>query len=234
MLNHLRPALVLFALFTLLLGFVYPYAITGVSQALLSKQANGSLIEKDGKVIGSSLIGQNFTSDKYFHGRPSATSGPDPNDSSKSVPTPYNAANSIGSNWGATSKALNDRITAATAALQAENPGTPVPVDLVTASASGLDPHISPAAAAFQIPRVAKARSLAADKVRELVDQSTEGRFMGLFGEPAVNVLQLNLALDAVAPVAAVSEPAAPAAAAETTTPPPAAASSAAAPAAKP
>jgi len=227
MLSQLRPALVLFVLFTLLLGFAYPYAVTGVSQVVFPSQANGSLIEKDGKVIGSSLIGQAFTSDKYFHGRPSATTDTDPKDPTKTVPSPYNAANSIGSNYGPTSKALMDRIKGDTEAAQKENPDTPVPVDLVTASASGLDPHISPAAARFELPRVAKARGMSADKLQELIEQNTEGRFLGLFGEPTVNVLKLNLALDAMAPVAAA--PAATPAAAPVTTaaPPPSPASTA-------
>jgi K+-transporting ATPase ATPase C chain len=199
MFTHTRPALVLFVLFTLLTGLAYPYAITGITRVIFHDQANGSLIEKGGKVIGSSLIGQNFTSDKYFHSRPSATTDTDPNDSTKTVPSPYNAANSIGSNAGPTAKSLIDRVKGDTEKLQAENPNMPVPVDLVTTSGSGLDPHISPAAAAFQIPRVAKARGIAEGKLRALIAQNTQGRFLGLFGEPTVNVLQLNLALDASA-----------------------------------
>ena len=165
---------------------------------IFPKQAQGSLIEKDGKVIGSALIGQEFKEDKYFHGRPSATVAPDPNDSSKTVPAPYNAANSGGSNLGPTSKALNDRVKEDVEKLKAENPPASVPVDLVTTSGSGLDPDISPDAALFQVPRVAKARSISEDAVRQLVTQYTQGRLAGVIGEPRVNVLALNLALDAV------------------------------------
>jgi potassium-transporting ATPase KdpC subunit len=170
--------------------------MTGIAQAVFPYQANGSLIEKDGKVIGSALIGQNFTSDKYFHGRPSATTDTDPNDATKTVPAPYNAANSSGSNLGPTSKALVDRVKDDAARLTEENPNTPVPVDLVTTSASGLDPDITPAGALFQVPRVAKARGLAEDRVRQLVEAQTSGRLLGIIGEPHVNVLKLNLALD--------------------------------------
>jgi K+-transporting ATPase ATPase C chain len=173
--------------------------MTGIALVVFPFQANGSLITKDGKVIGSELIGQNFTSDKYFHGRPSATVAPDPNDSTKTVPAPYNAANSGGSNLGPTSKALNDRVKEDVEKLKAENPGTTVPIDLVTTSASGLDPDISPEGALFQVPRVAKARNMPEDRVRELVTQNTQNRFVGLLGEPRVNVLALNLALDAAA-----------------------------------
>jgi K+-transporting ATPase ATPase C chain len=197
MLTHLRPAIVLFLLLTALTGLAYPMAITGLAQALFPHQANGSLIERDGKVIGSELIGQNFASEKYFHGRPSATSGADPNDASKTVSAPYNAANSSGANAGPTSKALLDRVSAEATKLKAENPGTPVPVDLATASSSGLDPQISPAAALFQAPRVAKARGISEDSLRVLIGQHTEDRWLGWLGEPVVNVLQLNLALDA-------------------------------------
>jgi K+-transporting ATPase ATPase C chain len=172
--------------------------MTGVAQVLFHNQANGSLIEKDGKVIGSALIGQNFADEKYFHGRLSATTDTDPNDSTKTVPAPYNAANSAGSNLGPTSKALIDRVKDDTAKLEAENPGVPVPADLVTTSASGLDPDITPAAALFQVPRVAKARGLTDDAVRQLVAEHTAGRVIGLIGEPHVNVLRLNLALDAL------------------------------------
>jgi potassium-transporting ATPase KdpC subunit len=198
MIQHIRPAIVMIVGMTILTGLAYPLAMTGVAQAVFPRQANGSLIERDGKVIGSSLIGQNFTSPKYFHGRPSATTDTDPNDSSKTVPAPYNAANSAGSNLGPTSKALIDRVKTDTAALEKENPGTPVPVDLVTASASGLDPDITPAAALFQVPRVAKARSLPEEKVRALVEAQISGRLAGIIGEPHVNVLRLNLALDAL------------------------------------
>jgi len=197
MLREIRPAVVLLLGLTLITGLAYPLAITAVAGAIFPKQAEGSLIEKDGKVVGSALIGQEFKSDKYFHGRPSATVAPDPNDSTKTVPAPYNAANSGGSNLGPTSKALNDRVKEDVEKLKSENPSMPVPVDLVTTSASGLDPDISPEAALFQVPRVAKARSLPEDKVRQLVIDNTEGRLGGLLGEPRVNVLALNLALDA-------------------------------------
>jgi len=203
MLNHFRPAIVLFVLFTALTGVAYPLAMTGIAQKLFPRQANGSLIEQNGKVIGSSLIGQNFTAEQYFHGRPSATTDTDPNDSTKTVPAPYNAANSSGSNAGPTAKSLIDRVKDDTAKLKAENPNAPVPVDLVTTSGSGLDPHISPAAAEFQVPRVAKARGLQEEAVRQLVAEHTEGRTLGFLGEPVVNVLALNLALDAQAPVKA-------------------------------
>src|ERR1700748_578137 len=196
MLRELRPAIVLLLALTVITGLAYPLAITAVAGAIFPKQAAGSLIEKDGKVVGSALIGQEFKSDKYFHGRPSATVAPDPNDSTKTVPAPYNAANSGGSNLGPTSKALNDRIKEDVEKLRSENPSMQVPVDLVTTSASGLDPDISPEAALFQVPRVAKARSLSEDKVRQLVTDNTQGR-LGLLGEPRVNVLALNLALDA-------------------------------------
>jgi len=197
MLREIRPAIVLLLALTLITGLAYPLAMTVVAGTLFPKQAEGSLIEKDGKVIGSALIGQEFKDDKYFHGRPSATSAPDPADSSKTVPAPYNAANSGGSNLGPTSKALNDRIKEDVEKLKAENPSQPVPVDLVTTSASGLDPDISPDAALFQVPRIAKARNLPVAQVRRLVQQHTEGRLGGLLGEVRVNVLALNLALDA-------------------------------------
>ena len=196
MLKEIRPAIVLLVALTLITGLAYPLAITGIAGVLFPHQAQGSLIERDGVVVGSELIGQVFTDDKYFHGRPSATNTPDPNDPTKNVDAPYNAANSGGSNLGPTSKALADRLQGDVDKLKAENPSAPVPVDLVTTSASGLDPHISPAAALFQVPRVAKARNLPEDRVRALVDQQTEGRLFGLLGEPRVNVLALNLALD--------------------------------------
>lgn len=196
--NHIRPAIVMIVVMTLITGLAYPLAITGISQVLFPRQANGSLIEKDGTVIGSRLIGQNFTSDKYFHGRPSATTEPDPKDPTKTVAVPYAADNSAGSNLGPTSKALVDRVKGDAETLAAENPNTPVPVDLVTTSASGLDPDITPAGAYFQVPRVAKARGLPEAQVRNLVEQHIDGRLFGVIGEPHVNVLQLNLALDAL------------------------------------
>lgn len=196
MLTQLRPALVLVVLLTLVTGLAYPLAITGIAEVIFPRQAQGSLVEKDGKVIGSALIAQGFASDKYFHPRPSATVAPDPKDASKTVPAPYNAQNSGASNYGPSSKALIDRIKGDADKLKAENPGAPVPQDLVTTSASGLDPDISPEAALFQVPRVAKARGLPAEKVRALVEAHVERRELGLFGEPRVNVLELNLALD--------------------------------------
>jgi K+-transporting ATPase ATPase C chain len=199
MLKQIRPAILMIVVMTIVTGLAYPLGMTGLGQLLFPHQANGSLVEKDGKVIGSELIGQSFTSDKYFHGRPSATTDTDPNDSTKTVPAPYNAANSAGSNAGPTSKSLVDRVTEDTAKLKAENPNAPVPVDLVTTSASGLDPDITPAAALFQVPRVAKARGVSEERVRQLVDDNTQGRVLGLIGEPHVNVLALNLALDAAA-----------------------------------
>ena len=195
--KHIRPAIVMIVVMTVIVGLIYPLAITGIAQAVFPYQANGSLIVKDGKVIGSALIGQNFTSDTYFHGRPSATSAPDPNDATKSVPSPYNAGASSGSNLGPTSKALVDRVKEETEKLAAENPKMPVPVDLVTTSASGLDPDITPAGALFQVPRVAKARGMPEAQVRQLVEANISGRLFGIIGEPRVNVLQLNLALDA-------------------------------------
>ena len=197
MLREIRPAIVLLLALTLITGLAYPLAMTGIAGVLFPRQAQGSLIEKDGKIVGSALIGQEFKDDKYFHGRPSATTAPDPNDSTKTVPAPYNAANSGGSNLGPTSKALNDRIKEDVEKLKAENPGSSVPVDLVTTSASGLDPDISPEAALFQVPRVAKARNMPEERVRDLVNKTTQGRLLGLLGEPRVNVLALNLALDA-------------------------------------
>jgi K+-transporting ATPase ATPase C chain len=196
MLKEIRPAIVILVLLTVITGLAYPLAMTGIAGAIFPKQAQGSLIEKDGKVIGSALIGQSFTSDKYFHGRPSATNAPDPKDATKTVDAPYNASNSMGSNLGPTSKALADRVKAEVEKLKAENAGAPVPVDLVTTSGSGLDPDISPAAALFQVPRVAKARGLPEQRVRTLVNGQVEGRTFGLLGEPRVNVLRLNLVLD--------------------------------------
>jgi len=199
MLREIRPAIVLVVALTAITGLVYPLAITGIAGVIFPRQAQGSLIERDGKVVGSALIGQAFTSDKYFHGRPSATNTPDPKDSSKTIDAPYNAANSGGSNLGPTNKALKDRVTADMAKLRAENPTAAVPIDLVTTSGSGLDPDISPEAALFQVPRVAKARNMPQERVRALVAEHTEGRTFGLLGEPRVNVLELNLALDAAA-----------------------------------
>jgi potassium-transporting ATPase KdpC subunit len=197
MLKEIRPAIILLVALTLITGLAYPLAMTGIAQALFPSQAQGSIIERDGKVVGSALIGQEFTSDRYFHGRPSATTAPDPKDSTKTVPAPYNAANSSGSNLGPTSKALIDRVKGDVDKLKAENSAASVPADLVTTSASGLDPNISPEGALLQVPRVAKARNLPEDRVRELVAAQTEGRLAGLLGEPRVNVLALNLALDA-------------------------------------
>jgi potassium-transporting ATPase KdpC subunit len=177
---------------------MYPLGMTGIAQAIFPYQANGSLIEQNGKTIGSELIGQNFTADKYFHGRPSATNAPDPKDPTKNVDAPYNAANSSGSNLGPTSKALVDRVKKDAADLQAQNPGAAIPVDLVTTSASGLDPDITPAAALFQVPRVAKARGMAEDQLRQFVESQVEDRVLGIIGEPHINVLRLNLALDAM------------------------------------
>jgi K+-transporting ATPase ATPase C chain len=196
--KHIRPAIVMIIAMTVITGLIYPLAMTGIAQAVFPYQANGSLVQQDGKVIGSALIGQNFSSDKYFHGRPSATTEPDPKDPTKTVPVPYAADNSVGSNLGPTSKALIDRVKADAAKLAAENPGTPIPSDLVTTSASGLDPDITPAGALFQVPRVAKARGLPEPQVRQLVEDHTTGRFLGIIGEPHVNVLKLNLALDAM------------------------------------
>jgi len=196
MFRQIRPAIVMIIAMTVITGLVYPLGMTGLAQLLFPRQANGSLIEKDGAVIGSELIGQNFTEDKYFHGRPSATTEPDPNDSTKTVSVPYAADNSGGSNLGPTSQPLIDRVKGDAEKLQAENPSTPIPVDLVTTSASGLDPDITPAAAEFQVPRVAKARNLSPEKVRNLVADMTQDRFLGILGEKRVNVLKLNLALD--------------------------------------
>ena len=197
MVRHIRPALVMLLGFTLLTGLAYPLAVTGVAHLAFPWRANGSLIERDGKPVGSALIGQQFARPRYFYPRPSATTAPDPKDAAKSVPAPYNAANSSGSNLGPTAKALVGRVKDDIVALHEENPSVPVPGDLVTASGSGLDPDISPAAAAFQVRRVARARGMTEAAVQALVDAHTAPRFLGLFGEPRVNVLELNLALDA-------------------------------------
>jgi len=200
MLKEIRPAIVMIVAMTVITGLIYPLGMTGLAQLLFPRQANGSLIEKDGKVIGSELIGQNFTKPEYFHGRPSATTEPDPKDATKSVSAPYNAANSSGSNAGPTAKSLVERVQADVKALKEENPNAPVPIDLVTTSASGLDPEISPAAALFQVPRVAKARGRDETEIRRLVQLHMEVRTFGVIGEPRVNVLQLNMALDAIKP----------------------------------
>jgi K+-transporting ATPase ATPase C chain len=199
MLKEIRPAITFLVTLTLIAGLAYPLTMTGIAGVLFPHQAQGSLIERNGTVIGSELIGQTFTSDRYFHGRPSATTGPDPADATKTVPMPYNAVNSMGSNLGPTDKALIERVQAGVKALRQENPAMPVPIDLVTTSASGLDPHVSPEAALFQVPRVAKARNMPEEGLRQLVDRYIEGRILGIFGEPRVNVLALNLALDQVA-----------------------------------
>lgn len=198
MTKEIRPAVVMIVVMTVITGLLYPLGMTGLAQLLFPRQANGSMIEKGRQVIGSALIGQNFTSAKYFHGRPSATVEPDPKDPSKTVPSPYAADNSAGSNLGPTSRALVDRVASGAAELAAENTAAPIPVDLVTTSASGLDPDISPAAALFQVPRVARARGLPDGEVRQLVEAHVTDRVLGVIGEPHVNVLGLNLALDAL------------------------------------
>jgi K+-transporting ATPase ATPase C chain len=198
MLKEIRPAIVFIVALTIITGLFYPLVITGIAGTIFPYQAQGSLIEKDGKVIGSGLIGQVFADDKYFHVRPSATNAPDPKDSTRTVDAPYNATNSMGSNYGPTSKVLIDRVKGDLETLKKENASSPVPIDLVTTSGSGLDPDISPEAALFQVPRVAKARGLPEARIRTLVESQTEGRTLGLLGEPRVNVLKLNLALDAL------------------------------------
>jgi K+-transporting ATPase ATPase C chain len=196
MLREIRPAIVVLVALTLITGLVYPLAMTGIAQVVFPYHAQGSLIERDGKVVGSELIGQQFAADKYFHGRPSATTAPDPVDPTKTVAAPYNAANSGGSNLGPSNKALIDRVQGDLEALRKENPSASIPADLVTTSGSGLDPEISPEAAYFQVPRVAKARNLTEDRVRQLVSDHVTDRLLGILGEPRVNVLLLNLALD--------------------------------------
>ena len=198
MLKQIRPAILMIVFFTVITGLIYPLGMTGLGQLLFPHQANGSLVEKNGKPIGSALSGQNFTGAKYFHGRPSATTEPDPKDSTKTIPVPYAADNSIGSNYGPTSKALIARVKGDVAKLHAENPSAPVPVDLVTSSASGLDPDITPAAALFQVPRVAKARGLSEASVRRLVERHVDGRIFGIIGEPHINDLKLNMDMDAM------------------------------------
>jgi potassium-transporting ATPase KdpC subunit len=202
MLSQIRPAIVLLALFTLLTGLAYPLAITGIAQIVAPYQANGSLLPIGGPPVGSALIGQNFVADKYFHGRPSATQAQDPahpDDSSKTIDAPYNAANSTGSNLGPTSQKLLDRVKTDVAGRRAAGMTGPVPADAVTTSASGLDPHISPENALAQVAAVARARNLPEDKVRALVEANTDGRVLGFVGEPRVNVLRLNMALDTLA-----------------------------------
>ncbi len=198
MLREIRPAVTILLALTVLTGVAYPLLVTGIAQAVFPHQANGSLIERDGRVIGSALLGQNFSTPRYFHGRPSATTDTDPNDATKTIPAPYNAANSSGSNLAPTARALVDRVQMDVTALRREAPGAPVPADLVTTSASGLDPDISPAAALLQVGRVAAARGLPQARVRALVQRSVAQRTLGVLGEPRVNVLALNLALDAL------------------------------------
>ena len=199
MLKELRPAIMLVVLFTIITGLIYPFLVTGIAQVVFPHQASGSLAKRDGKVVGSEVMGQNFTGDQYFNSRPSATSKPDPKDPTKTVDEPYNAANTSGSKFGPTSKALIERMKEDVEKRKQENPKARVPTDLVTASGSGLDPHISPEAALFQVPRVAKSRNMPEDRLRQLVNQHVEGRTLGIFGEPRVNVLALNMALDRAA-----------------------------------
>jgi potassium-transporting ATPase KdpC subunit len=199
MLKEIRPAIVLLVALTLITGVIYPFAMTGIARVIFPIQSQGSLVEENGRIVGSALIGQQFQSDRYFHGRPSATVAPDPNDTTKTVAAPYNAASSGGSNLGPTNKSLIERVQGDMDRLQHENPSAEVPIDLVTTSGSGLDPHISPEAALFQVPRVAKTRNMSEDSVRRLVDEHVEGRTLGILGEPRVNVLALNLALDRAA-----------------------------------
>jgi len=196
MVREIRPAIVILLVLTLITGLIYPLAITGIAGVLFPYQAQGSLVRRGDTVIGSALIGQQFTSERYFHGRPSATTTPDPADPTKNVAAPYNAANSGGSNLGPSNKSLIERVQGDIDTLKKENGSDPIPPDLVTTSGSGLDPDISPAAALFQVPRVAKARNMPEDRLRQLVSEHTEARVLGLLGEPRVNVLALNMALD--------------------------------------
>ncbi len=198
MIKQILPAILLTLLLTVLLGLGYPLAMTGIAGTLFPTQAHGSLIERNGRVVGSALIGQGFDRPDYFHPRPSATTGADPADATKTVPAPYNASNSMGSNASPSSKAYIEATQALVDQLKAENPDAriPVPVDLVTASGSGLDPHISPAAVEYQLPRVAKARHVAEAELRALVAGHTEGRVLGILGEARINVLKLNVVLD--------------------------------------
>lgn len=198
MLKEIRPAIVFLIGLVIITGLVYPLAMTGAAQVLFPYQAQGSLIERNGRVIGSSLIGQQFLEEKYFHGRLSATTAPDPQDASKTIPAPYNAANSMGSNLGPTNKALADRLKEGVDALKKQNPAAAVPVDLVTTSGSGLDPDISPEAALFQVPRVAKARNVSEARVRSVIESVIVAPTLGFIGEPRINVLQLNLAMDKI------------------------------------
>jgi K+-transporting ATPase ATPase C chain len=194
--RELRPAIVMTIALTVITGVIYPLVMTGIAGLAFPHQASGSLIERDGRILGSALIGQQFTSDHYFHGRPSATTASDPSDATRTVPAPYNATSSGGSNLGPTNQALIDRVKADLERLRQQNPSAPVPIDLVTTSGSGLDPHISPEAALFQVPRVAKSRNLPEERLRQLVEQHVEGRLLGILGEARVSVLALNLALD--------------------------------------
>jgi K+-transporting ATPase ATPase C chain len=196
MLAHFRPAVVMLALFTVLTGLAYPLAVTGLAQVLMPTMAGGSLVTRDGAVVGSRLIGQTFAADKYFRSRPSATTAPDPKDDSKTVDAPYTATGSGGSNLGPTSKAFVDRVTASVEELRKAG-ATVIPADAVTTSASGLDPHISPETATLQVARIAAARGVGEDKIRAILASFTRSPFLGLVGEPRVNVLELNLALDA-------------------------------------
>ena len=200
MLTDLRPAIFLAVLLTAITGLAYPLGMSGLARLLFPNQADGSFIERAGAPVGSSLIGQVFESDRYFHGRPSATTAADPNDPSKTVSAPYNAANSGAAILGPTNQALIERVKADLERAKAGNGSAPVPIDLVTTSASGLDPDISPEGARFQVPRIARARGLPEDRLSRLVDEHAQGRILGFLGDPRVNVLALNLALDRLTP----------------------------------